>query len=57
MLIKIKLVYPLIILEIGYSLVSKNEKIITSSSEVQKNDLISIKLKDGSMIASVKEVK
>lgn len=53
----LKLVNPLNILEKGYSLVSKNEKIITSSSEVQKNDLISIKLKDGSMIASVKEVK
>lgn len=52
----LKLVNPLNILEKGYSLVSKNETIITDSKDVQKNDLISIKLKNGSIEASVKEV-
>lgn len=53
----LKLVNPLNILEKGYSLVTKDDKIITSSKEIEKNDLISIKMKQGSIKAFVKEVE
>lgn len=53
----IKLVNPLNILEKGYSLVTKDEKIIKKSEDLKKNDIISIKMKEGTIIASVKEVK
>lgn len=52
----LKLVNPLNILEKGYSLVKKDDKIIKSSKELHQNDIISIKMKEGSIIASVKEV-
>lgn len=53
----LKLVNPLNILEKGYSLVTKEDKIIKSSKDLNKNDIISIKMKEGSVTASVKEVK
>lgn len=53
----VKLINPLNILEKGYSLVTKEEKVIKNSKDLTKNDIISIKMKEGSIIASVKEVK
>lgn len=52
----IKLVNPLNILEKGYSIVSKGDTIIKTSKELNPNDIISIKMKEGSIKASVKEV-
>lgn len=52
----VKLVNPLNILEKGYSIVKMEDKVITSSEEVHPDDLISIKMKKGSILASVKEV-
>lgn len=52
----LKLVNPLNILDKGYSLVTKENKVIMNSKELQKNDEISIKMKKGSVIATVKEV-
>ncbi len=53
----LKLVNPLNILEKGYSLVMKDDKIMKSYKQLQVNDEISIRLKEGSIKASVKEVK
>lgn len=46
---------PLGILEKGYSLASKNEKVIKSNSDVSVGDIIDIKLYKGNIKAEVKE--
>lgn len=53
----LKLVNPLNILEKGYSLVKMDEKVIKNSKDLKPDDIISIKMKEGSVIASVKEVQ
>ncbi len=53
----LKLVNPLGILEKGYSLVSKDDKVIKSSKDVKINDIINIKLHEGEIKAEVKENK
>ncbi len=53
----LKLVNPLNILEKGYSIVTKKEKVIKQSKELKPKDKISIRLKEGSILASVEEVK
>ena len=52
----LKLVNPLGILDKGYSLVEVNGKIIKSSKDVLVNDLIDIRLHEGSIKAMVKEI-
>ena len=52
----LKLVNPLGILDKGYSLVEANGKIIKSSKDVSINDLIDIKLHEGSIKAEVREI-
>ncbi len=53
----LKLVNPLGILDKGYSLVEINDKIIKSSKEVNVNDILNIRLHEGSIKAEVKEVE
>ncbi len=53
----LKLVNPLNILDKGYSLVAKENKIIKDSSDLKIDDKINIKLKKGEIIAVVKEKK
>lgn len=53
----LKLVNPLNILDKGYSLVAKENKIIKDSSDLELEDKINIKLKKGEIIAVVKEKK
>lgn len=53
----LKLVNPLNILDKGYSLVSKDNKIIKDSDEIAIDDTINIKLKKGELTAVVKEKK
>lgn len=53
----LKLVNPLNILDKGYSLVAKDNKIIKDSDEIAIDDTINIKLKKGELIAVVKEKK
>ena len=53
----LKLVNPLNLLEKGYTLISKEQKIIKSSKELKIKDKIEIKMKDGSINAVVEEVK
>ena len=53
----LKLVNPLGILDKGYSLVEVNNKIIKSSKDVSVNDILNIRLHEGSIKAEVKEVK
>lgn len=52
----LKLLNPLNLLEKGYSLISKDDILIKSCKELSKNDKIKIQMKDGSILASVKEV-
>lgn len=51
----LKLVNPLGILEKGYSLVTKDDKLINSSDMLKKDDIINIRLFKGNVVASVKE--
>lgn len=53
----LKLVNPLNLLEKGYSLISKDDKIIKSCNDLKAKDKIQIQMKDGSIHASVMEVK
>ena len=53
----LKLVNPLGILDKGYSLVEVNNKIIKSSNDVSVNDILNIRLHEGSIKAEVKEVE
>lgn len=53
----LKLVNPLNILDKGYSLVAKENKIIKDSNDLEIEDKINVKLKKGEIIAVVKEKK
>ena len=53
----LKLVNPLCILDKGYSLVQIDNKIIKSSTDVKVNDILNIRLHEGSIKAEVKEVE
>lgn len=53
----LKLVNPLNILDKGYSIVEKDNKIIKDNKEINIDDLINIKLKNGELSAIVKEKK
>ena len=53
----LKLVNLLGILDKGYSLVEINDKIIKSSKDVNVNDILNIRLHEGSIKAEVKEVE
>lgn len=53
----LKLVNPLGILEKGYSLVEKDNKIINNTSELKEKDIIDIKLFKGEVKAEIKEVR
>lgn len=52
----LKLVNPLGILEKGYSLVKKDNRLINDSIEIKENDVIDIKLHKGNIKAEVREV-
>ena len=54
---KLELLNPIAILEKGYSVTKKEDKIIKSLDEVKKNDLISIKLFKGLLKARVEGVE
>ena len=47
---------PLTVLERGYGLVKSNNKIISSTKEINSQDIIEIQLKDGTIVSEVKEV-
>ena len=52
-----KLTYldPFSLLESGYSVIIKNNKVITSINEIKNGDLLDLELKDGLIKAEVKE--
>jgi len=54
---KLKVLNPLNILENGYSMVTLNGSIIDNANKVKKNDLINIKLHQGTIIANVERVE
>ena len=53
----LKLVNPLGILEKGYSLVTKDDKLIKSFEELKVNDIINVRFFEGSVEALIKNVK
>lgn len=53
----LKLVNPLGILEKGYSLVSVNDELVKSTSQVKVNDKVNIKLYEGDLTAVIKEIR
>jgi len=54
---KLKVLNPLLIMDKGFSIVTKDDIIVKDSSQVNVGDLINIRLKEGEIRASVKEVK
>ena len=52
----LKLVNPLGILEKGYSLVTKEEKVVKSSKDLKLHDFLDVRLHDGSIKAQVTEI-
>ena len=53
---KLELLNPLNILSKGYSVVTKDDKIIKNTKDIKVNDKINIKLSDGSFEAKVEKV-
>ena len=53
----LKLLNPLSILEKGYSVITKDDKVINNKDNLNKNDIIDIKLYKGNIKAKVMEVK
>jgi len=53
---KLELLNPLNTLKRGYSLTFKNNKVIKSISDVKVNDTLNVKLNDGELTVSVKEI-
>lgn len=54
---KLKLLNPLNTLERGYSLTYIDNKVISTIKDINKNDTIKVRLKDGYVISKVEEVK
>ena len=54
---KLELVNPLNVLKRGYSLTTQDNKIISSIKKIKKTKPITIKLQDGTIEATVKEIK
>lgn len=54
---KLELLNPLGILKKGYSVVTKNDKVVTDYKKVKKGDIIDIRLSSGQIEAEVKETK
>ena len=54
---KLKLLNPLNTLERGYSLTYIDNKVISTIKDINKNDSIKVRLKDGYVISKVEEVK
>ena len=53
---KLNLLNPLNILDRGYNITYKNDHVVTSVKEINKNDNLSIKMKDGNVNVTVNEV-
>jgi exodeoxyribonuclease VII large subunit len=54
---KLNSLSPLAVVDRGYSITSKNNKVIKSTSDVKKADLIEIRVADGTIEAEVKNIK
>jgi exodeoxyribonuclease VII large subunit len=48
---------PLKVVERGYSVATKNNKVIKSIKDIKKSDLIEVKINDGLILAEVTEIK
>ena len=56
MINKLDLLSPLNILSKGYSVVSKDDKIIKSTKDLKENDMLNIRMSEGKVNAIVKEI-
>ena len=54
---KLELINPLNLLNRGYSLVSKNNKIINNIKNINENDKLNIRLSNGTIIANVEKIE
>jgi len=54
---KLELLNPLSIMKKGYSVTKKDGKILKSVADIKKQDQLDILLNDGSVIATVNEVR
>ena len=56
MINKLDLLSPLNILSKGYSVVSKDEKIIKKAKDLKPDDILNIRMSEGKVSAIVKEI-
>lgn len=54
---KLEILNPLLTIGRGYSITKKNEKVVSSISDIKKHDLLEIELKDGSIQTEVLDTK
>ena len=54
---KLEVLNPMNTLKRGYGIIKKDDKVVSSIKEINKNDNITINLKDGNIITNVIEVK
>ncbi len=53
---KLEILNPLLTIKRGYSITKMNDKVITSTLQVNKNDLLEVELQDGLLLTRVEEI-
>ena len=53
---KLEILNPLLTIKRGYSITKKNDKVITSTLQVNKNDSLEVELQDGLLLTRVEEI-
>ena len=53
---KLEILNPLLTIKRGYSITRMNDKVITSTSQVNKNDKLEVELQDGLLFTKVEEI-
>lgn len=53
---KLEILNPLLTIKRGYSITKMNDKVITSISQVNKNDSLEVELQDGLLLTKVEEI-
>ncbi len=54
---KLETLNPLSVMEKGFAVISKNQKVITSIKQIKLHEDIELRLKDGYAVAEIKELK
>ena len=53
---KLEILNPLLTIKRGYSITKMNDKVITSTLQVNKNDSLEVELQDGLLLTRVEEI-